>query len=61
MLRKLIREPSGRKLVRSFKKAKNPYEVWRLLWFNYRPSTAATETEHITGNRGFPPHRPSRE
>ena len=43
-MKKLIREVEGRKLVRTFRKTHNIYELWRLLWFTYRPETAATIT-----------------
>ena len=43
LMKRFIREPDGRKLVRTMKTSKNPYETWRLLWFHYQPMTHATE------------------
>ena len=43
-LKKLVKEADGKKLVRTFRNTHNIYELWRLLWFTYRPETAATVT-----------------
>ena len=43
-MKTLIREVEGRKLVRTSRKTNNIYDVWRRLWFTYRPETAATVT-----------------
>lgn len=42
ILSKLIKGTDGRKLVRTFGNSHTIYELWRLLWFTYRPETAAT-------------------
>ena len=39
LLKKSIKESEGKKLLKSLRDTKNPFESWRLLWFTYKPST----------------------